>query len=113
MLLDERSPHEPDEPDLGPDVPDEPDEPDLGPDVPDVAPPDEGFFGPEDTPADVLKAFWSLVVLFNVGLFAVSLGIMLIGFRGAWAFGGAFLAVGLLALARGVYRYSTLDLDEE
>lgn len=114
MLPDERSPHEPDEPDLGPDIPDvAPEESgsEFGPEIPTVAPPDGGFFGPSDTPTELLKAFWTLVVLFNVGLLGTSLGLMLLGFRGRLFLGGGLLAVGLLALSRGIYRYRALDFD--
>lgn len=112
MVLDERSPHEPEEPDLGPDPP-EPGS-DAGPDVdvPDVSPPQEGFWGPEDTPKELLKAFWTLVVLFNVALLAASLGLMVLWFQGRLYLGGGLLAVGTAALARGLYGYRRLDLDE-
>lgn len=115
MLPDERSEHEPAEPDLGPDVPNiepEDEEPNIGPDVPDVSPPDGGFFGPEDTPKELLSAFWKLVVLFNVGIITASLGALFLLFEGRLRLGGGLLAVGLLALARGLYSYWTLDLDE-
>ncbi|ADJ15818.1 DUF7322 domain-containing protein [Halalkalicoccus jeotgali] len=115
MLPDERSEHEPEEPDLGPDIPNvepEESEPTLGPEIPDVSPPDEGFFGPGDVPKDLLSAFWKLVVLFNVGLLATSLGAMFVLFEGRLGLGGGLLAVGLLALARGLYSYWTLDLEE-
>lgn len=103
---------EPDEPDLGPDVPDiAPDEPDpdLGPEIPDVSPSEGGFFGPEDTPEELLRAFWTLVVLFNVGLLATSLGVLVSVFEGRLYLGGGLLVAGLLALARGGYRYHRFD----
>lgn len=115
MLPDERSEHEPAEPDLGPEIPNvepEESEPTLGPEIPDVSPPDGGFFGPEDAPKELLSAFWKLVVLFNFGLLAASLGTMFLVFEGRVALGGGLLAVGLLALARGLYSYRALDLDE-
>lgn len=102
VVLDERSPYEPDE-----DV--EPPPPDLGPSIPDVEPDVDGGFGPSDAPRELLYAFWSLVLLFNVGLLATSLGAMLIVFRGDWDLGGGLLVVGLLALARGLHRYSRTD----
>ena len=105
VILDERSPHEPEETA-------EPDEPDLGPDIPDVAPPDDGGLGPEGTPPALLKSFWSLVLLFNVGLLAASLGMLLIGFRGNWQLGGALFLVGVLALARGVFSYRRIKRDD-
>ncbi|MDL5361530.1 hypothetical protein [Halalkalicoccus sp. NIPERK01] len=114
MLPDERSEHEPEEPDLGPEIPNvepEESEPDLGPEIPDVSPPDGGFFGPEDAPKDLLSAFWKLVVLFNFGILAASLGALFLVFEGRIPLGGGLLTVGLLALARGLYNYWTLDLD--
>lgn len=115
MLPDERSEHEPEEPDLGPEVPNvepEESEPNLGPEIPDIAPPDGGFLGPEDAPKGLLSAFWKLVVLFNVGILAASLGALFLLFEGRLLLGGGMLSVGLLALARGLYSYWTLDLDE-
>lgn len=112
MLPDERSEHEPEEPDLGPEVPNvepEEEEPSLGPEVPDVSPPGGGVFGPEDTPTELLSAFWKLVVLFNVGILAASLGVLFLVFEGEFYVGGGLLAVGLLALVWGAYRYWTLD----
>lgn len=112
-MFDERAEEEPDDPDLGPEIPDiAPEEdPDLGPRPPDVSP-ESGFWGPDDAPKELLKAFWTLVVLFNVGLLSTSLGLMLVGFQGRIRFGGALLAIGLIALARGFYGYYTLDLDD-
>jgi hypothetical protein len=51
------------------------------------------------------KYFWSAVALANIALAAVSVGLMLIGFRGQWALGGGLVLVGLLAGAR-TYRIS-------
>lgn len=112
MVLDERSPHEPEEPDLGPDPPEVGS--DSGPDVdvPDASPAHEGFWGPENAPKELLKAFWALVVLFNVALLAISLGLMVLWFQGRLYLGGGLLAVGAAALARGLYGYRRLDLDE-
>lgn len=113
MLPDDRSEHEPDEPDLGPEIQGiEPEEPDLGPGTPDVSPPDGGLLGPEDTPRELLSAFWKLVVLFNVGLLAASLGAMFLVFEGQLYIGGGLLTVGLLTLARGGYNYWRLDPEQ-
>jgi hypothetical protein len=95
--FDERSEYEPDEPDLGPDVPD--------------ASSSGGLLGPEGTPKELLSAFWKLVLLFNVGLLAASLGAMLLFFEARLYFGGGLLVGSLLALGRGVYVYRRLDLD--
>lgn len=113
MLPDERSEHEPDEPDLGPDVPEvgTADEPDLRPHIPDVSPPgsEDGFFGPEGTPKELLSAFWKLVMLFNFGILAASLGLLFLVFEARLYLGGGLFVGGLLAIARGVYRYRRID----
>lgn len=61
---------------------------------------------PDASEADpaVQSAFWKAVVYANVALFGVSLGLMLVGFRGQWRWGGAAVLVGLLA---GVRLYQT------
>lgn len=54
---------------------------------------------------ELQRAFWSLVAVFNIGLFAVSLGALLVGFRGQWNLGGSLLAAGAVLLAYGVWQY--------
>jgi hypothetical protein len=118
VFPDDRSEHEPDEPDLGPEIPNiepEESEPDLGPEIPkapDTTTEIDGLLGPEGTPTDLLGAFWMLVVLFNVGILAASIGALFLVFEGRLYLGGGLLAIGLLALARGIYKYWTLDFDE-
>lgn len=56
------------------------------------------------SPETVLD-FVLAVLLAHVGLFAGSLGLMLIWFRGQWEVGGALLAGGLLGLALTVAVY--------
>jgi hypothetical protein len=95
--------------------PDEPDEPnpedrwgdaerDLVrvPEAPEVSTPSASD---TDVPAEVARNFWAAVVFANVGLFGVSLGAMLIGFRGQWLWGGAAVLVGALALVRTYLQY--------
>ncbi len=111
-MLDERSEDEPDGPDLSSRIPGidfDGVDPDLGPDIPDARPSNEGFLGPEDASDELIRAFWSLVVLIDVGLLAVTLGILVVVFQGRLYLGGGLLAVGLLALARGGYRYYRFD----
>jgi hypothetical protein len=81
---------------LGPDDPSE----GLGPDVPQVP-----QLSDEDAPSELKKRFWSLVLVFNVALFGMSLGAMLIGFEGRWRVGGAIFAVGAFAFVRGWLGY--------
>ncbi|MFB6119053.1 hypothetical protein [Halosegnis sp.] len=74
--------------------PDEFDPDSLGPDPPD--PTAEDVSVDEET----ARAFWSAVVLANVGLFAGALGPMLAYFRGQLLVGTAVFLVGAVALAR-------------
>lgn len=84
--------------------PEEPDDP-FG----DPGDPESGFDltipDGEDAPVELHRAFWGLVAVFNVALFAIALGVMLIGFRGQWDLGGSLLGAGLVLFAYGVYRY--------
>ena len=78
---------------------------DLGPDIPEVdvpQPPDpEGT----DVPDDLARSFWKLVAIFNLALFAVSVGPMLIVFRGEWENGTAVFLLGVAAFTYGYARY--------
>lgn len=47
---------------------------------------------------DLVRTFWGLVATVNVGMFAVAIGLMLVGFRGQVRLGGAVLAVGVVTL---------------
>lgn len=73
-------------------------EPDLEELTPDV--PDEGQADPE-----LFRTFWTLVATINLGVLAVSLGLMLVGFRGRWTVGGAAFLLGVGVLAWSWYRY--------
>lgn len=65
-----------------------------------------------EVPPDLRRAFWSLVATINVGLFATSLGLMLIGFRGEWRNGGIAVLLGAGVLALAGYRYRRYQRDE-
>ncbi|WP_193570005.1 MULTISPECIES: hypothetical protein [Halorussus] len=80
-------------------LPDEPSE-GLAPDPPAVP-----EFSADDADPELRRDFWSLVLLFNVALFGLSLGVMLIGFEGRWKVGGGLVTVGAFAFARGWYGY--------
>jgi hypothetical protein len=99
VVLDERSAHEPEEPD-------------VGPTVPNTEPPDHGLTGPDGMSKSVLRAFWTLVVIAHIGVFGVTVGPMFVYFRGNWRLGGALVLLGVFALAHGLYYYSRLDFDE-
>lgn len=84
--------------------PEEPDDPYDDPGDPesrfDLTIPDD-----VDVPSELYRAFWGLVAVFNVALFAVAVGALLIVFRGQWDLGGSILAAGLVLLAYGLYQY--------
>jgi hypothetical protein len=74
----------------------EPDpEADLAPDIPDESNVPEGLF----------RAFWGLVATINLGLFAASLGLMLVVFRGQLREGGAVFLLGVAALTYAGWKY--------
>jgi hypothetical protein len=85
----------------GPDEPEEFDPDSLGPETPeapDVEPDLEETLGSIDEMDDELvTAFWGAAVFLNVALAAVSLGLMLLYFRGDWRNGGGALLVGVVA----------------
>ncbi|MFB6164058.1 MAG: hypothetical protein ABEJ31_02770 [Haloarculaceae archaeon] len=73
------------------------------------SPPEHGPRAPDpstnDVPRDLARSFWKLVAIFNVALFAASLGPMLIVFRGEWGRGGAVFALGVATFVYGYWRY--------
>jgi hypothetical protein len=84
--------------------PEEPDDP-FG----DLGDPERQFDLPvgedAEVPTALQRAFWGLVAVFNVALFAIAVGALLIGFRGQWELGGSVLAAGLVLLGYGLYKY--------
>ena len=56
----------------------------------------------DDANADpeLLRTFWASVVLANVALAGVTVGPMLIYFRGQWKLGGLLVVIGLFCFAR-------------
>ena len=86
-------------------LPDDPSE-NLGPDPPTIPdPPTVPDTSQNDADPELKRRFWSLVFVFNVALFGMSLGLMLVGFEGRWRFGGAMFLVGAFAFLRGWHRY--------
>ncbi|RQG93300.1 hypothetical protein EA462_01805 [Natrarchaeobius halalkaliphilus] len=55
--------------------------------------------------SETLLAFMFAVLFAHIGLFATSLGLMLIGFRGRWVVGSAVVVVGALGLVLTVAVY--------
>lgn len=93
------------------DWPDEPEEFDPTSLGPDPVSPSSG--DPETATGAAADAFWSAVVLANVGLFAVCIGPMLAYFQGRVALGGAVFAVGAVALVRTYLIYDRATGDDE
>ncbi|WP_121822163.1 DUF7322 domain-containing protein [Halostella salina] len=85
-----------------------PPEEELGPDVPAVEGPDDPSVDipsvdadSDDVPGDLKAMFWTLVLLANGAVLAVSLGLMFIGFRGNWDLGGRLVIAGGLIVVLG------------
>jgi hypothetical protein len=88
----------------------------LGPEIPEApSTTTEGLtdLSNSDIDPELKRQFWSLVLLFNVALFATSLGVMLVGFEGRWTVGGAIFAVGAFAFLRGWRGYKNATSDAE
>ncbi|QZP37336.1 DUF7322 domain-containing protein [Halobaculum magnesiiphilum] len=85
-------------------------------DVPSVDDPSDSLPDPSTVDPAIQRAFVTAVVYANVALLGVSLGLMLVGFRGDWRLGGASIVIGVLA---GVRVYQTVrsfkqrDTDED
>lgn len=73
-------------------------------DVPDVDEP-EATLADSDVDPAVIALFWRLVLVSNVALFGLSVGPMVLYFRGDALLGGGLLGVGLLAAGYGSVRY--------
>ncbi|PSQ06945.1 hypothetical protein BRC97_04525 [Halobacteriales archaeon QS_6_71_20] len=90
----------------------------LGPrvDIPSVEDPSESLPDPSTVDPEIQRSFAVAVIYANVAVLGVSLGLMLIGFRGQWRWGGFAVAVGLLAGVR-VYQtvraFRTRDRDDD
>lgn len=85
---------------------DDSDQSDLVPSTPKTA-----GDGEPSASAELQKAFWTAVLLFNVGLLGVSLGLMLVGFERRWLVGSVILLVGSAAFGRGILIYHRVRKD--
>ncbi|MFW6003703.1 MAG: DUF7322 domain-containing protein [Halanaeroarchaeum sp.] len=63
--------------------------------------------GPNDLSEEVKRRFLAIVVLLNAGILAVSLGLMLAGFRGRYRDGALLVGGGTIVLASAYRRYRT------
>jgi hypothetical protein len=92
------TPLEEDESDAWPDEPEEFDPESLGPETPDSSPTlSESLGASADVPEELFRAFWAAVLLLNVALAALSIGAMLLYFRGDYGTGVPVLLVGVVA----------------
>jgi hypothetical protein len=76
--------------------------------------PPEPPTSPEEVDPDLATAWWTSVALANVALGAVSVGLLVLYFRGRIRLGGALVLVGLVAgvaLARTVWAFRARDDD--
>lgn len=78
-------------------------------DVPSVGNPADSLPDSDSVDPAVQRSFWAAVLYANVALMGVSLGLMLIGFRGDLRWGGAAVAVGLLAGVRVYQTYRAFE----
>jgi hypothetical protein len=100
-VVNEKSVHEPEEfdPDsLGPSIPEAPSAP---------KPPRDG------SASEISGLFWKLVIVFNVALFGLSVGPMIIYFEGQTDRGVQVFLVGAIAFAYGYFRYRQFMNDRE
>jgi hypothetical protein len=101
---DGRWPDEPDDPGRLDDVEPDP-ESELAPEAPEVDVPEPPDPSSGDASEGLVRSFWKLVAMFNLALFAVSLGPMLVVFRGEWVNGGAVFFLGVAVFVYGYVRY--------
>lgn len=110
MVIDERSEHEPDEPEF-----DVPEGEDLVPPTPgggeDAAPEAPSVPDETDAPPEVVKTFWVVVLLVNVALASLTIGPVVLVVTGYTTVGLALLAIGALTLSSAVYRYRSFVAD--
>ncbi|MFC4248801.1 hypothetical protein ACFOZ7_18035 [Natribaculum luteum] len=66
-----------------------------------------------DVPSDVLQTFWALVLVLNAAILAVTLGAMLLYFRGETTVGGSLVAGGCLLFAFSVRRYRSYQTADD
>jgi hypothetical protein len=69
---------------------------------------------PDASDADpaLRRRFWLLVVVFDVALLAVSVGAMLVAFRGDLDTGGSLAGAGVVLFAYGYYRYRDVTSED-
>lgn len=58
-----------------------------------------------DLSPDIQRGFLGLIAIFNIGLFALALGPMMMLFQGDWYYGGLIAGIGAVTCAYGIQRY--------
>jgi len=58
-----------------------------------------------DVPRRLRREFWTQVLIFNVALFALAVGVMVVAFEGRVQAGAVLVAGGALSFAHGWRRY--------
>lgn len=69
---------------------------------PEIPSPEDNY---DDVDSDLQTAFWALVLVFNVSIFAMSLGAMLVIFDANRRLGAQVFLAGLVVTLYGLYRY--------
>lgn len=106
----------------GPGEPDEPfgdaygePEPEENPfpeyDEPSIEELTENLSDESEVDSELFRTFWGLVATLNLGLFALALGLLMIGFRGQYRQGGAVALLGAAALMYAGYEYKKAQRD--
>lgn len=63
----------------------------------------------KEVPGELLAGFWTTVLVFNVAVFATSLGLLLLATEGVDRLGAGALVVGLFAALHGYWKYRSLS----
>lgn len=112
MFGDDDRPHEPDEPDPESDLPDYEEQLTSVPEAPAAPDPTENL--PDgDVPNYVREYFWRTVLAVDYAIAAVSIGPMLIYFRGDLRLGAAVTTTGVLAFVYSYYLYRAFQATAE
>ncbi|WP_277553575.1 DUF7322 domain-containing protein [Halobaculum limi] len=77
--------------------------------IPTVNDPSDSLPDPSTVDPHISRSFMTAVLYANVAVLGVSLGAMLIGFRGQWNWGGFAIVVGLLAGVRVYQTYRAFE----
>jgi len=108
-VLDDESEHEPDEYDPEADLPDPEEELAPSVEIPEAPEP----MPESEAPDEIVRIFWWVVIVVNVGLLALSVGVMVWFFEGMATWGLRLIAVGGIALGYAYLRYRLFMRDTD